>query len=108
MERYTEVFKALSNETRLSILVILNQQELCVCQIEDFLKLSQVRVSRHLTILKSARLVKFRREGLHIYYSIIKPKNEFYEKVFELLKDIECKKTKLKFNKYQIINCEKC
>ena len=108
MEKYTEMFKALSNETRLSILVILNQHELCVCQIEDFLNLSQVSVSRHLTILRNAKLVTYRREGLHIYYSIIKPKTKLDKKVFEILQVIENTKKKLKLNKSQIKKCEEC
>ncbi len=108
MEKYTEIFKALSNETRLSILVVLNQQELCVRQIEEFLSLSQVSVSRHLTILKSARLVTFRKEGLHVYYSLIKPKTKIDKKVFEIFKTIENTKKNLKLNKLKIKKCENC
>ena len=108
MNKYTEIFKALSNETRLTIMVILNQQELCVCQIESFLKLSQAKVSRHLTLLKYAGLVKCRREGLWIYYSIVKPKNKIENKIFELLHEIEINKKELKINKSQLKVCENC
>ena len=108
MKKYTEIFKALSNETRLTIMVILNQQELCVCQIESFLKLSQVKVSRHLTLLKYAGLVKCRREGLWMYYSIAKPKNKVENKMFELLHEIEVDKKELKIIKSQLKVCEKC
>ena len=106
MKKYTDIFKALSNDTRLTIMVILNQQELCVCQIERFLNLSQVKVSRHLTLLKYAGLVKCRREGLWMYYSIAKPKNKIENKMFELLHEIEINKKELKIIKSKLKVCE--
>lgn len=63
-------FKALADETRLSIVRYLLEQELCVCEIMDLLKMSQPAVSHHLRILKQAGVVKDRRDGKWIYYAI--------------------------------------
>jgi len=65
-----KVFKALADETRIRLLKLLQQRELCVCELMQALKMTQSRVSRNLGILKEAGLVKDRREGLWIHYSL--------------------------------------
>jgi ArsR family transcriptional regulator len=55
--------KALADETRLRIFVLLTRQEMCVCEIEDMLNLSQSLVSNHLAVLRQAGLVKARRDA---------------------------------------------
>lgn len=82
MEQYVGFFKALSDPTRLRIMVLLSEKELCVCQIEDALELSQVKVSRHLNVLRHAGLVRARRDGLWVYYSMVTPKNCMEESVY--------------------------
>jgi ArsR family transcriptional regulator, arsenate/arsenite/antimonite-responsive transcriptional repressor len=64
------LFKALSDETRLRILKLLSHGELCVCDIVAAFDTVQPRVSFHLAALKSAGLVKDRREGKWMHYSI--------------------------------------
>lgn len=86
MEQYVALFKALSDPTRLRIMVLLAEKELCVCQLENALDLSQVKVSRHLNVLRQARLVEARREGLWVYYSQMNPKNCLEKKVFGCFK----------------------
>lgn len=66
----TKIFKALSDETRLKILKILENGEVCVCEIVSVLNMVQPKVSFHLSILKDAGLVKSRREGNRILYSL--------------------------------------
>ncbi|MFQ5835459.1 MAG: ArsR/SmtB family transcription factor [bacterium] len=72
MEGYTEIFKALSDETRLRIvhLLIAAGKELCCCEITDSLEESQYNISRHLKILKNAALIKDRKEGRWVYFNI--------------------------------------
>ncbi|HSP06007.1 MAG TPA: metalloregulator ArsR/SmtB family transcription factor [Acidobacteriota bacterium] len=72
MRREGEVFKALSDETRLRIVQLLQKGELCVCEIVDSLGLPQYQVSKHLTILRFAGLVDFERKGTRIHYSLRK------------------------------------
>jgi ArsR family transcriptional regulator len=64
------VFKGLSNETRLRIMRLLLRQECCVCEVMHAMKISQTRASRNLGILHDAGLLKMRREGLWVLYSI--------------------------------------
>jgi len=68
---YASVFKSLSEPVRLRILyLILQQGELCVCDIVDALELSQSVVSRHLAYLRNGGLVSTRREGVWVYYQL--------------------------------------
>jgi len=70
MEELCSFFKALSDETRFRIFLLLLSREMCVCEIVDRLKLSQSLISHHLYHLRVAGLVKDRREGVWIHYSI--------------------------------------
>ena len=65
-----ELFKMFGDSTRVKILYALLQSELCVCDIAGLLDVTQSAVSHQLRVLKSAKLVKFRREGKTVYYSL--------------------------------------
>lgn len=74
MKNLALIFKTLSDESRLRIYnIILVSGELCVCDIEATLGFSQTKVSRHLAYLKRAGLVKDRKQGLWMLYSIAEP-----------------------------------
>jgi ArsR family transcriptional regulator len=68
-------------------LKLLLKKELCVCEIEAALDLSQSKVSRHLTVLRSVDLVEDRREGLWIFYSLFKPQNDFEKSIVQIIKN---------------------
>lgn len=70
MRQTTQILKALTDETRLRILALLGQGELCVCDLIAVLQLPQSTVSRHLALLKSAGWVTDRRQGLWMYYRL--------------------------------------
>jgi ArsR family transcriptional regulator len=70
------MFKALADETRLRIICLLLQGELCVCDIMAVLQLPQSTVSRHLAYLKNSGWVDDRRCGVWMYYSIADNGNE--------------------------------
>lgn len=106
MKEELKLFKALSNETRLRILVLLSQKELCVCQLEWALKQSQAKISRHLTILKNAQLVKDRHLGAWIFYSLSKPKNNLERTTQKFLKEYFVKKYDLFKKDFE--NMKKC
>ena len=74
MEKLIDVLKALSDETRLRILNLLYEKELCVCDIMETLQISQAKASRHLIYLKNAGLAKDRKYAQWVYYSM--PDNE--------------------------------
>ncbi len=65
-----ELFKVFGDSTRIKILYAMFDNELCVNDIARLLNLSQSSVSHQLRILKSSKLVKFRRDGKSIYYSL--------------------------------------
>jgi ArsR family transcriptional regulator len=64
------LFKCLGDETRLRIVTLLSQGELCVCHLEEALRLAQPSVSRHLGTLRVAGVVEYRREGSWVYYRL--------------------------------------
>ena len=71
MERSVEVFKALSNSIRLEILSLLAERQLCVNALVARLNVSQPAVSQHLRILEHAGLVKGRKIGYYVHYSLV-------------------------------------
>jgi len=73
MHKTVELFKALADETRLRILSLLSDGELCVCEITKVLDIGQPKASRHLAVLRQAELVSDRREGMWMYYSLAQP-----------------------------------
>ena len=70
MDELLNIFKALSDETRLRILKLLENGELCVCDIFSALNMIQPKVSFHLGILKETKLIKDRKKGRWVHYSI--------------------------------------
>ena len=70
MLSFMSITKALADENRIRILAALNGRELCVCQIIDLLQLAPSTVSKHLSILRQARLLKVRKNGRWIYYRL--------------------------------------
>jgi ArsR family transcriptional regulator len=83
-------FKGLSDVTRLRIMNLLLQGELCVCDIQRIVDGSQPTVSRHLNYLKHSGLVLDRRDGLRVFYRVPKEKSsdlkflhQFLRKVFK-------------------------
>jgi ArsR family transcriptional regulator len=70
MRDFVQLMKALSDETRLRIFNLLLRQECCVCEVMQALDISQTRASRNLGILLNAGLLKTKRNGLWVLYSI--------------------------------------
>ncbi len=70
LERTAELFKVFGDPTRMQILTALYEQELCVCDISDLLGMTQSAISHQLRLLRTAHLVKNRREGKSIFYSL--------------------------------------
>ncbi len=65
-----ELFRIFGDSTRIKILYVLFEAEMCVCDIAELLRMTQSAISHQLRVLKQSKLVKFRREGKTIYYSL--------------------------------------
>ncbi|MCK5434101.1 MAG: winged helix-turn-helix transcriptional regulator [Dehalococcoidales bacterium] len=88
MQDLIKVMKALSDETRLRILIVLLEQECCVCEVMQALDISQSRASRNLGILQDASFLRARRDGLWIVYSVDWESANYYAvSLAKLLKD---------------------
>ncbi|HPN85288.1 MAG TPA: metalloregulator ArsR/SmtB family transcription factor [Victivallales bacterium] len=70
MHDFMNIAKALSDPNRVRILLALKDKELCVCQLIEFLGLAPSTVSKHMSIMKNARLVESRKEGLWKHYKL--------------------------------------
>ena len=79
------MFKAFADETRLRILHLLAQKELCVCDLVDTLRLPQPKISRHLAYLRDAGLVVDRKQGLWKYYSLTPAHGQFHKGLLQCL-----------------------
>lgn len=101
-----QVMKALSDETRMRILNLLKDGEMCVCEIEAVLDISQSNASRHLTKLTTAKIVDYYKVNKYVYYKI----NEDTIKEFPFINEIirkhaanleQCKKDLERLKKYR-------
>lgn len=70
MQRIAETFKVLGDPTRTKIIFALSREELCVCDIANLLGATKSAVSHQLRILRNMRLVKYRKEGKMVFYSL--------------------------------------
>lgn len=86
MNEMASLFQSLEDETRLRILALLMEEELCVCDLIAVLQLPQSTISRHLAHLKNAGWVKDRREGVWVYYSIPQRLGKIHQFLFPVLK----------------------
>lgn len=70
LDELSEMFKALASRVRVRILFALSTEGLCVCDLANLLGLSVSAVSHHLRLLRMLKVVKYRKEGLKVYYSL--------------------------------------
>jgi DNA-binding transcriptional ArsR family regulator len=70
MESFMAITRALSDENRVRALMALNGQELCVCQLIELLELAPSTVSKHMSILRHAKLVEGKKRGRWMYYRL--------------------------------------
>lgn len=75
MDKFTKIFKALSDKNRVRILKMLEQKELCVCEITEILGISISTVSSHLSILNDSGFISVRKEGKWVYAKVNRQSN---------------------------------
>ncbi len=103
MNTYTNIFKALSDETRLRMLnlLIISETELCVCEFTDVLEIPTYNVSKHLKILKTAGLLNERKEGRWVYFGLTTKKEKFLNLLFEAVKEMPTRQLKADLRELQ-------
>ncbi len=84
-----EIFKALGDKNRLRIINLLRHEDLCVCELEVILNMTQSNVSRHLSKLKNAMLVSSSNSAQWVHYSIRKGFKEEHSKLYEYLEQCD-------------------
>src|SRR5690349_2147404 len=77
-----DLFKALADRTRLRLISLIGESEVCVCFLVAILKTSQPKISRHLAYLRRARIVAARREGKWMHYRLADPPDEHAARIF--------------------------
>lgn len=76
------LFKALADGTRLRLINLIGEDEVCVCFFVEVLKLNQPKISRHLAYLRKAGVVSARREGKWMHYRIVEPPDSHAANIF--------------------------
>ena len=76
------LFKALADRTRLRLISLMGDDEICVCFHVEVLNISQPKISRHLAYLRRAGLVTSRREGKWIHYRVVEPPDPHAARIF--------------------------
>lgn len=105
MRFLVDIFKALSDETRLRILALIWNDEMCVCEIEKSLNLTQSNASRHLTALKNAGLLLAYKRAQWIYYKL---NDAFYQNNKALCEYLNVKFSTLPTYQGDIESMHKC
>ncbi len=81
------LFKALADRTRLRVIHLIGDDEVCVCFFVEVLKINQPKISRHLAYLRRAGLVSARREGKWIHYRLVESPDPYAAKIFREVRD---------------------
>ena len=76
------LFKALADRTRLRLINLMGDDEICVCFLVEVLKINQPKISRHLAYLRRAGVVASRREGKWMHYRIVEPDDRHAARIF--------------------------
>ena len=89
MNNLLDFFKLAGDETRLRIIVLLAQGDLCICQLSGILRLPQPKVSKHLAKLRDMRCVKDRRVDKFVYYSLTIGDTTIQAMIDEIVADLD-------------------
>lgn len=108
MDNLTKVFKALSDSNRVRILKMLEDKELCVCEISSVLGLANSTVSKHLSILREAGLITDYKDGKWVNYSLrISPDSIYTKELLSLVKGWLSDDTIIKKDKKKLVSCDR-
>ncbi|AUO13654.1 ArsR/SmtB family transcription factor [Priestia megaterium] len=95
IEKAAHILKLLGDKTRLSMVKLIENNECCVCEFVGIYQASQPSISQHLRKLRDAELVKERRKGQWVFYSLNK-ESQYYEFVLGILESVPSQDERLK------------
>jgi ArsR family transcriptional regulator len=81
MKQFIRIMKALSDPNRVRVIKILENKQLCVCELQDLIGLAQSTVSKHMKVLEEAGLVDYHKEGSWIIYRLTQGEESDYARV---------------------------
>jgi ArsR family transcriptional regulator len=87
MDKLAQYFKALSEEVRLRIIMLLTHGELCVCDIMEILEQPQSKVSRHLSYLKNSGIITAKRVGVWMHYALSEAHDETLDAQIDFMRE---------------------
>lgn len=87
-QKIERLFRALADPTRLRLINLMGDDEVCVCFFVEILKTSQPKISRHLAYLKQAGIVGTRREGKWMHYRLVDPPNPHASRVLREVRQV--------------------
>ncbi|MBN1585900.1 MAG: winged helix-turn-helix transcriptional regulator [Candidatus Omnitrophica bacterium] len=87
LDSSNQLFKAFADPTRLRILNLLREGELCVCRLIEVLEIPQSRISRHMAYLRQAGLVELREEGTWNFYRLAEPSSGLHSRLVDCVSD---------------------
>ncbi|WP_282936559.1 metalloregulator ArsR/SmtB family transcription factor [Paenibacillus sp. RC67] len=106
IEDMAEAYKLLADKTRLTIIALLKEHELCVCDITEIIGMSQPNASQHLRKLKSAGLLNEKKKGQWVYYSLNYEAEPYVQCIFDYLPSMKKKIVGLKNNCCEVLEEE--
>lgn len=97
-------FRALADPTRLRIINLLGDEEVCVCYLVEVLKINQPKISRHLAYLRRAEIVSTRRQGSWMHYRVTTPKDDEAARVLRDVREWLARDRNMQQDRKQLIN----
>ena len=97
-------FRALADPTRLRIINVLGDEEVCVCFFVEIFKINQPKISRHLAYLRRAGIVSARREGIWMHYRVSTPPDEDAVRVLQDVRDWLAKDNAMQQDRSRLVN----
>lgn len=97
------LFRALADRTRLRLLNLMGDDEICVCFLVEGLKMAQPKISRHLAYLRRARVVSARREGKWMHYRVAEPPEEHAARIFREVRQWLANDTEMRRDRARLI-----
>lgn len=96
-------FAALADRTRLRLLNLMRDGEVCVCFFADTIRTNNPKISRHLAYLKRANLVKGRRDGKWMHYQINEPENKKAKELLDGIMELLAEDTEMQFDRTRLV-----